>query len=156
MYTSDCRDNSHIGKNGTNCQNYLNNLYNIVSFEGTAAHEFGHVIGLYDLYPEADFNHGYTIISNSEVEYSLNSLGSPHGGAIMRYSGRALANDIEMVLLAFSENQWQFYVPYGTDQKISKAIKSGVRFTDDIKADSSNVSSSSYQWDDITHSFIIN
>lgn len=31
-------------------------------------------------------------------------------------------------MLAFSENTWQYYVPYGSTQVISKAIKQAVRF----------------------------
>ena len=46
----------------------------------------------------------------------------------MMNCGRGTENDIEMIILAFSENKWQYYVPYGKQQKMSKAIKSFVRF----------------------------
>ena len=47
----------------------------------------------------------------------------------MMNCGRGTENDIEMVILAFSENKWQYYVPYGDKQKMSKAIKSSVKFS---------------------------
>ncbi|MBQ4058181.1 MAG: hypothetical protein IJD40_04540 [Lachnospiraceae bacterium] len=56
-------------------------------------------------------------------------------------------NDIEMVILAFSENRWQYYVPYGKKQKMSKAIKSAVTF------ENANNQGVMYVWDEASHSF---
>ena len=41
----------------------------------------------------------------------------------------------------------QNYVPYGTEQRISKAIKSGVEYTNDKKP------SSIYIWNPLTYQF---
>lgn len=93
-------------------------------YEGTAAHEFGHVMGLKDMYFEASCNHEYEPKSNAELEYDKDDYGIPRGKGIMMCDGSAVSNDIEMILYAFAENKWQYYVPYGKNQKISKAIKS--------------------------------
>ena len=41
----------------------------------------------------------------------------------MMYNGRAVTNDIEMIILAFCENKEQYYVPFGIGNRMSKAIK---------------------------------
>lgn len=45
-------------------------------------------------------------------------------------NGKGVPNDIEMIIRAFEENTWQYYVPHfdsgiirDTEQKISTAIK---------------------------------
>lgn len=65
----------------------------------------------------------------------------------MMNNGRGTENDIEMVILAFSENRWQYYVPYGKKQKMSKAIKSAVTF------ENANNQGVIYVWDEASHSF---
>ena len=64
----------------------------------------------------------------------------------MKVNGSACANDIEMVLHAFTENVWQYYVPKGKKRKISKAIKHNVEYT---KGKDSTV----YKWNDVTCEF---
>lgn len=65
----------------------------------------------------------------------------------MMNCGRGTQNDVEMVILAFSENKWQYYVPYGEKQKMSRAIKSAVRF------ENLNNPDVSYRWDEVSCSF---
>lgn len=67
----------------------------------------------------------------------------------MMINGKAVTNDIEMILLAFCENELQYYVPQSSKQKISDAIKSEVRYVN--KANSENV----YKWDQTTQNFQI-
>ncbi len=147
LYTSCCDEDSHEGKAGSSCSNYTGRLYHIAQFEGTAAHEMGHGMGLQDLYASAVVNHDYTIISNSEIVYSTSYFALPAAGVIMNYNGRGTENDIEMLILAFCENEWQYYVPYGKNQKMSKAIKSDVTFSN------TNNPGVVYVWDEATHSF---
>ena len=87
------------------------------------AHEFGHAFGLKDMYASANDNNGYEPIANDELKYNKNTFGLPEGNGIMMYNGRAVTNDIEMIMLAFCENDCQYYVPHGKKQKMSKAIK---------------------------------
>lgn len=65
----------------------------------------------------------------------------------MKVNGCAMENDVEMLLLAFSENKWQYYVPHGKKQKMSKAIKSSVTFENEDKP------GMVYRWDEESHSF---
>ncbi len=87
------------------------------------SHEFGHAIGLKDAYG-ANNNKNYAPISSSEIYYD-GSFNRYEAGEIMYHNGRVLANDIEMVIYAYSENQYQVFVPYyaGNTLNISKAIK---------------------------------
>ncbi len=65
----------------------------------------------------------------------------------MGTSGRATENDIEMVLLAFSEDELQYYIPFDEEQHLSKAIKSNVTFWN--KKDPAIL----YRWDDQIYTF---
>ena len=65
----------------------------------------------------------------------------------MYNNGHGTANDIEMVILAYSENRGQYFVPYGKKQMMSKAIKSPVRFKN---TDNPSVV---YRWDEASYSF---
>lgn len=142
MYTSYC--NKHTNTDGSKCTNYQNSLYSIPVFSGTISHEFGHIYGLKDMYASASVNHDYEPQSNSEINYSTSNFGLPSSYGIMRNNGSAVANDIEMILLAFAENKWQYYVPYGKKQKASKAIKSSITYT-------KTGSSDTYVWNESTH-----
>ncbi len=147
LYTSYCDKWLHFGGDGLSCSDYTSSLYHIAQFAGTAAHEMGHGMGLKDLYPSASVNHGYTIKANSEIVYSSSYFALPAAGVIMKSNGRATENDVEMLLLAFSENKWQYYVPHGKKQKMSKAIKSPVTFENEDKP------GVVYRWDEESHSF---
>lgn len=154
IYSSFCEDKTHTNKNKVvnNCKKYDEKLYHPAQYEGTAAHEFGHTFGLKDMYYNATVNNGYQPIANEEIKYHDKEdefFGLPQVKGIMNVNGSACANDVEMVLLAFTENKWQYYVPSGTRQKISKAIKSDVEYT------YNNDKNIIYKWNDSTCGFEI-
>lgn len=128
IHTSYCKNKEHRDRKSEDCEKYQENLYSLAYYEGTAAHEFGHVMGLEDMYFKASCNHKYEPISNKELVYDKDGHGVPRGKGIMMCNGSAVSNDIEMILYAFNENKWQYYVPYGKKQKISKAIKSNPNY----------------------------
>lgn len=151
IYSSFCEDKEHTNKSKiiNGCKEYDEKLYHPAQYEGTVAHEFGHVFGLWDMYYKA--NNGYQPISNEEIKYYAEKdelFGLPQIKGMMKVNGSACANDIEMVLLAFTENKWQYYVPSGTSRKISKAIKSDVEY--DNNNDKNNTV---YKWNDIICEF---
>lgn len=128
MYSSYCGDKSHQNKSGVHCDAYQESWYSPVRYQGTVAHEFGHVFGLQDMYGSAPVNHGYEPIANTELVYDEYYFALPQAKGIMIHNGSACTNDIEMIMLAFCENKWQYYVPYGSTQVISKAIKKAVQY----------------------------
>lgn len=136
IYNSYC--SKHKNKKSGKCKGYESSLYSFVYYEGVVAHEFGHVMGLKDMYAKASCNHGYEPEKNTELNYEKGGFGVPRGKGIMRQNGSAVSNDIEMILYAFKENQGQYYVPYGLLQKISKAINSKPTYKKDQKT---------YRWD---------
>ncbi len=105
---------------------------NIDTIGFVMSHEFGHAIGLKDAY-DAKNNSYYAPVSSSEIYYD-GSFNQYEAGEIMYHNGRVLANDIEMVLYAYSENQYQVFVPYyaGNTLNISKAIKERQKQCDPI------------------------
>lgn len=143
VYTSDCRTDAHNNKPGGGCSTYLNNIKPIARYEGVCAHEFGHTFGLYDLYAAA--NNGYEPDTNSEVRYTYNHRGLPMAEGLMTEDGKAISNDIEMVLIAFEENIWQYFVPSPHGHKTSLAIKEAQKFLDAI--------GNSYVWDEVNQVF---
>ncbi len=149
VYTSYCENSSHKNRIFKDCYDYAINQYDIAQYGGAIAHEFGHAFGLADMYDEADYNKGYEPVSNDELKYDKIYSFIPSGKGIMMISGKAVTNDIEMILIAFCENKKQFYVPQGTSQKVSKAIKSEVSYVHNLN--SGNI----YQWNQTTHSFQI-
>jgi len=126
LYTGYCDDVTHKDKAGIACKRYMNSRKNIVNYSGTCAHEFGHVWGVADMYDDA--NNGYEPIANAEIIYDKGKHSMMEGYGIMLCNGSAVSNDIEMVLLAFSENRDQFFVPNGADKELSKAIKQDVEY----------------------------
>ncbi len=90
-----------------------------------AKHEFGHALGLGDLYSsEVDFLSGVKRGTYSELDsYAVtekyyNLVMCDHHGPISN-------NDIEMVVLAFRENKMQLYQPIKMKGKISSALGKG-------------------------------
>ena len=150
MYSSRCKEDGHENQIGAECATYLEYLYNPAEYEGTVAHEFGHVFGLQDMYYYATINNGYEPVSNEEIVYddTYGTFALPQTVGIMIRSGCACANDIEMLLLAFSEDSWQYFVPYGTTQILSKAIKCPVKYI--YVGNKTPV----YIWDDDSKDFI--
>lgn len=133
MYTSICTNKKHKNKKSGKCVTYRQKLRPFVYYEGVIAHEFGHVMGLKDMYYEASCNHGYEPNPNEELAYEKGGYGMPDVKGIMKQNGSAVSNDIEMILYAFKENHLQYYVPYGYLQKNSKAIKSNPTYNKERK-----------------------
>ncbi len=122
MYNSSCDIDEHVNKDGSNCSEYNGCLYSTVVYEGIAAHEFGHVMGIGDVYASAPKNNGYQPISQTEVKYDESKFGVPLALEIMYHNGRALANDFEMVMAAFVENRQQYFVP-SKERYVSSVIR---------------------------------
>lgn len=91
LYNNCCDIKSHKDKVNPGCTDYANTQYSVAVFAGTCAHEFGHVMGLKDLYASASVNNGYTIVSNSEVTYlSRGYFTLPQAGCMMMRNGHGL------------------------------------------------------------------
>ena len=91
----------------------------------TVKHEFGHALGLSDLYEsESDNLEGvekgkfYELDGYYVKDNYYNLVMCDHHGPISN-------NDIEMVVLAFSENEIQLYQPFMKNKKLSKALGRG-------------------------------
>ncbi len=149
IYNSYC--SKHKNKKSGECKAYKSDLYSLMYYEGVAAHEFGHVMGLADMYAGALCNHDYEPKRNAELDYkeekkdnkdNENIFCVPSAKGIMRHNGSAVANDIEMILYAFKQDYMQYYVPYGYYQYISHAIKSKPKYVKDEKI---------YKWNSYTN-----
>jgi hypothetical protein len=83
----------------------------VQGYKSVAAHEFGHTLGISDAYERI----GIKAASKITIEVPSND--------IMRETyGIVNANTIEMILEAWSTNQWQYFDGHNS-QKKSKAIK---------------------------------
>ncbi len=95
-------------------------------YECVAAHEFGHALGLNDLYPKAN---GFDAHKDDEI---LCKSGELSKNQIMWTNHNVSLNDIEMVIQAFSENKWQQY--YNSKKyKQSKAIRTKFKLVNNDK-----------------------
>ena len=90
-----------------------------------AKHEFGHALGLGDLYEsESDNLGGVAKGTYSELDgYYL--IDKNYNLVMCDHHGPISNNDIEMVVLAFRENKAQLYQPSNFKGKISKALGKG-------------------------------
>lgn len=90
-----------------------------------AKHEFGHVLGLGDLYRSAV--HGLKGADSkgfAELE-SYEIIPQKYNLVMDNAVGPISNNDIEMVILAFSENRMQSYQPDKVNQFVSEALGKG-------------------------------
>ena len=147
LYTSECNQRMHKNFSGNSCSIYWKWQFDIVKYAGAAAHEFGHVFGLADMYGASNDNCGYEPFSNDELEYDIKNAYLPFGKGVMNINGNAVINDIEMILIAFCENEKQYFVPHGTKQEISKAIKKETLYFNVDNKEKVLI------WDEKTHSF---
>lgn len=90
-----------------------------------AKHEFGHALGLGDLYmSESDYLEGVDKGKYHELDgfYISNKY---YNLVMCDHHGPVSNNDIEMVILAFRENKIQLYQPKNFKGRISKALGRG-------------------------------
>lgn len=88
-------------------------------------HEFGHVLGLGDLY-EGQVDGLCGVSEGSFPELDCYALGNKQYNLVMCDHHAPIGNnDIEMVLLAFAQNKIQLYQPTGRNKRISEALGRG-------------------------------
>lgn len=94
------------------------------------AHEFGHALGLTDIYgydKNSDWRLQpaiYNINKRGQNEIWYNKSGNNYDGDLMYSFGKVRANDIEMILQAYCENEKQYFRPeFDKNNHVSKAIK---------------------------------
>ena len=91
----------------------------------TAKHEFGHVLGLGDLYAcETDHLDGVEAGQYNDIT-SFHLFDRHYHLVMCDHNAPVSNNDIEMVILAFSENKYQRFQPDQTGKIISKALGKG-------------------------------
>ena len=89
-----------------------------------AKHEFGHVLGLGDLYK--DLAHGLCGVEGATYkDIEKYYLGDSYFDMVMCNNSPVRNNDIEMVLLAFQTNSFQNYQKVKEKDKISEALGKG-------------------------------
>ena len=89
-----------------------------------ARHEFGHVLGLGDLYK--DIESGLLGVSGDAYkDIEKYYLGDSSFDMVMCNNGPVRNNDIEMVMIAFQANQFQNYQRIKKKDKISEALGKG-------------------------------
>ena len=103
------------------------NEYGQDGYSFTAAHEFGHVLGLGDAYGYAPGASKEKMKENDNRPEAPNTIECPNlgwkKGGIMRDNGVVTANDVEMVWEAWSTNEWQYFTNYNGHNK-SRVIRS--------------------------------
>ena len=90
-----------------------------------AKHEFGHVIGLGDLYQSEVFKLEGADSANIPELQSYEILPKQFNLVMSNAFGPISNNDVEMVILAFSENRMQFYQPDKVNKYVSRALGRG-------------------------------
>lgn len=95
------------------------------ALRNTAKHEFGHVLGLGDMYlSEVDNLEGVTPGGHADID-SFHLFGHHYYMVMCDSNAPVSNNDIEMVVLAFSRNEGQQFQANKRNKKISEAIGRG-------------------------------
>lgn len=91
----------------------------------TCSHEFGHIVGLADIYGNSYNNYIQPVpyVDLSEVSFKPDAhKGDKDSNALMYMSGNLSANEVEMTIYAAKEKKPQFFVPKGTVKTKEKEI----------------------------------
>ena len=129
---SENRPCASIGFLGLNWKSYLprfiylfySTLDDFDYAQRVAKHEFGHVLGIGDLY--RDLEKGLPGVDGLEYEdLKPYFQGNYSFDAVMCNNGPVRDNDIEMLLLAFQTNKFQNYQKIRAKDKISEALGIG-------------------------------
>lgn len=131
-------------------------------FESTCAHEFGHMMGIWDAYGSQTENNNFSIAENLDItDKKLKEL---FDDELMRdskvyyadRSERVTANEMEMALQAFCEDAWQYYYQdvdkWFGGQIMSKAIKCPAPIF--VKYNNSSKLFDFYYWDRVKKTYI--
>ena len=99
-------------------------LENFEYARAVARHEFGHVLGIGDLYKDTEIGlQGVDETKYKDIEKYY--IGNNMFDMVMCNAGNVRDNDIEMVLLAFKTNKFQNYQKMKKSDKISEALGKG-------------------------------
>ncbi len=110
---------------GKACLNSMNTQTRSEGIRHVAKHEFGHALGLEDLYEErADRREGVPKGTYPELD-GFYLCGRSYNLVMCDHHGPISNNDVEMVVLAFSENKAQLYQPDRWKGRISDALGKG-------------------------------
>ena len=89
-----------------------------------ARHEFGHILGIGDLYQDTEI--GLQGVDETKyIDIEKYYIGDNVFDMVMCNAGTVRDNDIEMVLLAFQTNKFQNYQKMKKNDKISEALGKG-------------------------------
>ena len=89
-----------------------------------ARHEFGHILGLGDMYKDVE-NGLYGVDGKAYKDIEKYYLGDSFFDMVMCNAGSVRDNDIEMLLMAFQTNKFQNYQKIKRRDELSRALGKG-------------------------------